>query len=696
MKLTEIFGINVFNRQVMKEKLPKDIYEKLLETIENGAVLDISIAETVAQAMKDWAIGKGATHYTHWFQPLSRGTAEKHDSFLSPESLKYGNAILKFTKNELVQAEPDASSFPSGGMRSTFEARGYTVWDPTSPVFIIENGSSKTLCIPSIFTSYNGDSLDKKTPLMRSIKVLDVSTRNLLKLIGKDTIRVYPTLGAEQEYFLIYKDYYSLRPDLRLTGRTLIGKESPRGQKLEDHYFGTIRPDVLDFMVELEMEAYKIGIPITTRHNEVAPAQFELAPIFEHVNIANDKNKILMEMMPRIARKHGFEVLLHEKPFKAINGSGKHNNWSLMTTEDKNLFSIGDCYDEQLQFLLFITIVLKGVYKRGELLRAAVATLGNDFRLGANEAPPGIISVFLGSTITDILDKISSGDHKGSMTEKKFVSLGLDHLPFVQIDNTDRNRTSPFAFTGNKFEFRAVGSSQSLGFPNAFINTIIAEAMDEVTVILKNNMNGDLPIAILDTIKEVYNEVRDIVFNGNNYTDAWVVEAKKRKLPNISTAYDALQVLTKKTHITLFEKYKVLTEKELEARYSIDMDHLSSLLEIEANTLIYMIDNGIIPAVLRYFKECGLFDENMKIEIIVSLRDELADLLSRMKIATDDLRTMLSKFQGMNNKEAAKFGSYEMRNKMEEVRRYCDALEGHIPEDIWPYPTYIDILHSVH
>lgn len=696
MKLTEIFGINVFNRQVMKEKLPKDIYEKLLETIENGAVLDISIAETVAQAMKDWAIGKGATHYTHWFQPLSRGTAEKHDSFLSPESLKYGNAILKFTKNELVQAEPDASSFPSGGMRSTFEARGYTVWDPTSPVFIIENGSSKTLCIPSIFTSYNGDSLDKKTPLMRSIKVLDVSTRNLLKLLGKDTIRVYPTLGAEQEYFLIYKDYYSLRPDLRLTGRTLIGKESPRGQKLEDHYFGTIRPDVLDFMVELEMEAYKIGIPITTRHNEVAPAQFELAPIFEHVNIANDKNKILMEMMPRIARKHGFEVLLHEKPFKAINGSGKHNNWSLMTTEDKNLFSIGDCYDEQLQFLLFITIVLKGVYKRGELLRAAVATLGNDFRLGANEAPPGIISVFLGSTITDILDKISSGDHKGSMTEKKFVSLGLDHLPFVQIDNTDRNRTSPFAFTGNKFEFRAVGSSQSLGFPNAFINTIIAEAMDEVTVILKNNMNGDLPIAILDTIKEVYNEVRDIVFNGNNYTDAWVVEAKKRKLPNISTAYDALQVLTKKTHITLFEKYKVLTEKELEARYSIDMDHLSSLLEIEANTLIYMIDNGIIPAVLRYFKECGLFDENMKIEIIVSLRDELADLLSRMKIATDDLRTMLSKFQGMNNKEAAKFGSYEMRNKMEEVRRYCDALEGHIPEDIWPYPTYIDILHSVH
>ena len=696
MKLTEIFGINVFNRQVMKSKLPREIYKNLIETIENGAVLDMSIAETVAQAMKDWAIDKGATHYTHWFQPLSRGTAEKHDSFLSPESLKYGNAILKFTKNQLIQAEPDASSFPSGGMRSTFEARGYTVWDPTSPVFIIENGSSKTLCIPSIFTSYNGDSLDKKTPLMRSIKALDISTRKLLKLLGEDTIRVYPTLGAEQEYFLIYKDYYSLRPDLRLTGRTLIGRESPRGQKLEDHYFGTIRPDVLKFMVELETEAYKIGIPITTRHNEVAPAQFELAPIFEHVNVANDKNKILMEMMPRIARKHGFEVLMHEKPFKAINGSGKHNNWSLMNTEGKNLFSIGDSYDEQLQFLLFITIVLKGIHKRGELLRAAVATPGNDFRLGANEAPPGIISVFLGSTITDILDKISSGDHKGSMTEKKFVSLGLEHLPFVQLDNTDRNRTSPFAFTGNKFEFRAVGSSQSLAFPNAFINTIVAEAMDEVTMVLNKNMNGDLPIAILDTIKEVYNDVRDIVYNGNNYSADWVVEAKRRKLPNISTAYDALQILTKKTHISLFEKYKVLTDKELEARYSIDMDHLSSLLEIEANTLLYMIDNGIIPAVLRYFNECGMYDDKMQIDVIITLRDELADLLSKMKIATDELRIMLSEFQRMNNKDAAQFGSYDVRDKMEEVRQYSDALEGHIPEDIWPYPTYIDILHSAH
>jgi glutamine synthetase len=696
MKLTEIFGINVFNRQVMKEKLPKEIYENLLETIENGAVLDITIAETVAQAMKEWAIDKGTTHYTHWFQPLSRGTAEKHDSFLSPESLKYGGAILKFTKNELIQAEPDASSFPSGGMRSTFEARGYTVWDPTSPVFIIENGDSKTLCIPSIFTSYNGDALDKKTPLMRSVRALDTSTRKLLKLLRTETIRVYPTLGAEQEYFLIYKDYYDLRPDLRLTGRTLIGRESPRGQKLEDHYFGTIRTDVLNFMVELEKEAFKIGIPITTRHNEVAPCQFELAPIYEHVNVANDKNKILMEMMPRIARKHGFEIILHEKPFKAINGSGKHNNWSLMTTEGRNLFDIGETYDEQLQFLLFITIVLKGVHKRGELLRAAVSTLGNDFRLGANEAPPGIISVFLGKTITEILERISTGDHKGKITENKFISLGLDQLPLVLRDNTDRNRTSPFAFTGNKFEFRAVGSSQSLGFPNAFINTIVAESMDEVAIILDRNLNGDLPNAILDTIKDVYNDVRDIVFNGNNYGEDWITEAEIRKLPNLATSYDALQVITKETHISLFEKYNVLTKKELGARYSIDMDHLSSLQEIEANTLIYMIDNGIIPAVLRYFSQSGLFDERLRIDTIVSIRDGLTSLFNKMKIATDELREMLVEFQGMNNKDAAKFGSYDMRNKMEEVREYSDALEGHIPEDVWPYPTYIDILHSVH
>ncbi len=694
MNLKEIYGINTFSRKVMKERLPKDVYDKLIQTIENGAVLDISIAGTVAQAIKEWTLEKGATHYTHWFQPLSRGTAEKHDSFLSPETLNNGEAIIKFTKNELIQAEPDASSFPSGGMRSTFEARGYTVWDPTSPVFIIENGVSKTLCIPSIFTSYTGDALDKKTPLLRSNKALNISTKKLLKLLGHETKRIHSTLGAEQEYFLIYKEYYQMRPDLRLTGRTLIGRESPRGQKLEDHYFGTIRTDVLDFMVDLEKEAYKISIPITTRHNEVAPSQFELAPIFENVNIANDKNKLLMEMMPRIARRHGFEVLLHEKPFKAVNGSGKHNNYSIMTSEGRNLFDIGNNYDEQLEFLLFVCVMLKGVYKRAELLRASVAIPGNDFRLGANEAPPGIISVFLGSTITDILDNIAKGDHGDAKTDDVFVSLGLDQLPHVKLDNSDRNRTSPFAFTGNKFEFRAVGSSQSLGFPNAFINTIMSEAMDEVSEILSKHLNGDKNLAILDTIKEIYPQIKPIVFNGNNYSEDWVNEAVKRGLPNISTAYDALQVLIKDENKQLFEKYNVLTSKELTARYTIDMDHLSSLLEIEANTLIYMINNGIIPSVLRYFNDSGLFNERMSIAVVDKLRDELIELFSNLKNSTDDLKDLLTQFQKMDDVHAAKFGTYELRSKMEEIRAYSDALEGHIPEDIWPYPTYIDILHS--
>lgn len=693
MNLKEIYGINTFSHKVMKERLPEEVYEKLIKTIEKGETLDISIGETVAQAMKDWAIERGATHYTHWFQPLSRGTAEKHDSFLSPDFMNDGEVMMKFTKEELIQAEPDASSFPSGGMRSTFEARGYTVWDPTSPVFIIENDKTSTLCIPSIFTSYNGDALDKKLPLLRSIRALNTSTLKLLDLLEIETNGVYPTLGAEQEYFLVLKDLFEARPDLLLTGRTLLGKESPRGQKLEDHYFGTIRTDVLNFMVDMEIEAYKIGIPIATRHNEVAPSQFELAPVYEHANIANDKNKLLMEMMPRIAHLHGFEVLFHEKPFKGVNGSGKHNNWSIMTQEGRNLFDVGNTFEEQLDFLLFVTIVLRAVYKRGELLRAAVATSGNDFRLGANEAPPGIMSVFLGKTITSILDNIASGKFEKSVTEDEFVNLGLSQLPMVKKHNSDRNRTSPFAFTGNKFEFRAVGSSQSLGFPNTFLNTIMVESIDEVTKILKDNMNGERNAAILETIKTVYSEVKDIIFNGNNYSEEWVEEAERRGLPNIKTTYDALQILTKKSIQEMMKKYDVLTEKELMARYSIDMDHLSSLIEIEANTLVYMIENGVYPAVLRYFKEAGMLNPT-DIEVINSIRDELVVLLEGLRSTTNDLKELISKLADMDDVKAAKFCTYEIRPKMIEVRNFSDKLEAYIPEDIWPYPTYIDLLHS--
>lgn len=693
MNLKEIYGINTFSHKVMKERLPEEVYEKLIKTIEKGETLDISIGETVAQAMKDWAIERGATHYTHWFQPLSRGTAEKHDSFLSPDFMNDGEVMMKFTKEELIQAEPDASSFPSGGMRSTFEARGYTVWDPTSPVFIIENDKTSTLCIPSIFTSYNGDALDKKMPLLRSIRALNTSTLKLLDLLEIETNGVYPTLGAEQEYFLVLKDLFEARPDLLLTGRTLLGKESPRGQKLEDHYFGTIRTDVLNFMVDMEIEAYKIGIPIATRHNEVAPSQFELAPVYEHANIANDKNKLLMEIMPRIAHLHGFEVLFHEKPFKGVNGSGKHNNWSIMTQEGRNLFDVGNTFEEQLDFLLFVTIVLRAVYKRGELLRAAVATSGNDFRLGANEAPPGIMSVFLGKTITSILDNIASGKFEKSVTEDEFVNLGLSQLPMVKKHNSDRNRTSPFAFTGNKFEFRAVGSSQSLGFPNTFLNTIMVESIDEVTKILKDNMNGERNAAILETIKTVYSEVKDIIFNGNNYSEEWVEEAERRGLPNIKTTYDALQILTKKSIQEMMKKYDVLTEKELMARYSIDMDHLSSLIEIEANTLVYMIENGVYPAVLRYFNEAGMLNPT-DIEVINSIRDELVVLLEGLRSTTNDLKELISKLADMDDVTAAKFCTYEIRPKMIEVRNFSDKLEAYIPEDIWPYPTYIDLLHS--
>ncbi|MDH5644958.1 MAG: glutamine synthetase III, partial [Candidatus Heimdallarchaeota archaeon] len=607
MKISEIFGMNTFNQGIMKEKLPKNVFEKLVNTMEIGEPLDINIADSVAHAMKEWALEQGATHYCHWFQPLSRGTAEKHDSFLSPESLKNGKVIERFNRSQLVQAEPDASSFPSGGMRTTFEARGYTAWDPTTPAFIIKRAGSSTLCIPSVFTSYNGDALDKKTPLLRSIKVLNETTKNILETLGSKTSGVYPTLGVEQEYFLIPKDMFEKRPDLKLTGRTLIGMESPKGQKLEDHYFGTIKDNVLEFMNVLETEAYKLGIPITTRHNEVAPCQFEFAPIFQNSNISNDQNRLLMEIMPGLARKYGFECLFHEKPFNWINGSGKHNNWSIMTYEGKNLLDPGTSFDEQLDFLIFIVIVLHGINKRSDLLRASIAPPGNDFRLGANEAPPGIISIFLGDTITSILDRISKGEFTEETSEEQYIKFGLNQLPDLVKDNTDRNRTSPFAFTGNKFEFRAVGSSQSVGFPNTFLNAIISESMDEVNKYLTKTLNSKEPIeAKLATIKYFYNKSKPIVFNGNNYGEDWVIEANSRGLVNKKNSYEALLALNDDKNLKFLDKIGILTQREMSARFSIDIHHLRRIIEIEANTLVYMVKSGVVPTLLRYIKEIGM------------------------------------------------------------------------------------------
>jgi glutamine synthetase len=694
MRISNIFGERIFNLSIMQEKLPANVFAKLQNTLARGENLDTSIAEDVAHAVKEWALENGVTHFAHWFQPLSRGTAEKHDSFLSPESMQaYGRVIERFSKNQLVQAEPDASSFPSGGMRSTFEARGYTAWDSSSPIFIIKGKKGATMFIPSVFISYTGDALDKKTPLLRSIKVLDKKTRELLKILGTETTGVYPTLGGEQEFFLIDRNYYLSRPDLMLTGRTLYGFESPKGQKLEDHYFGTIPNNVLEFMRELEKQCYKLGIPITTRHNEVAPRQFEIAPVFEQVNISNDHNQLLMEISKEIAHQFNLEILYHEKPFKGVNGSGKHNNWSISTKEGKNLLDPGETTEDQLQFMLFLAILVQAVYDHGELLRAAIAAPGNDFRLGANEAPPAVISVFLGSTITEILEKIAKGDYTdGDVLEKK-MEIDLNELPDLMIGNTDRNRTSPFAFTGNKFEFRAVGSSQSLGFPNTFLNTIVTDSINKTIEILKENLtkSEDRRVAILTTIGELYNRSKDIVFNGDNYSESWENEAQKRGLPNHKTSIEALMVLKKDSIKQLFTKYEVLRENELLARFNIEVDHLYKIIQIEANTLKFMLKSEIIPGVLTYLNDIS----GTTGDFVSKLRSQYEDYLGK---SDKELETLEELIGNLNNSESdeekAKIAVYKIRPQMEVLRSVTEWFEENTPSHYWPYPTYIDILHK--
>ncbi|MCK9430840.1 MAG: glutamine synthetase III, partial [Candidatus Omnitrophica bacterium] len=601
-KVSTYFGENTFKLETMQKHISKATFEAFKLWMSEGKTITLSQANEIADAMKNWAMSKGATYYTHWFQPMTGLTAEKHDSFIN--IIAPGKVIEKFSGNKLIQGEPDASSFPSGGIRATFEARGYTAWDPSSPAFIVESKLGKTLCIPSIFISYHGEALDKKLPLLRSEEALNKAAVGLLKLFGhKDVKKVFSTCGPEQEYFLIDKNYYNLRQDLVMAGRTLIGAPSSKGQQLEDQYFGTIKERVVNFMFEVAQEAYKLGIPLMTRHNEVAPHQYEFATIFEDSNLAADHNQLLMELMKKIALRHNLVCLLHEKPFAGINGSGKHLNWSLADDLGNNLLNPGETPEDNLQFLAVLAAVLRAVYLHGDLLRASVALAGNEHRLGANEAPPAIISVFLGEQLTQVLDMLEKGI-KAKVSKRDIIDLGIARLPKFNKDATDRNRTSPFAFTGAKFEFRAVGSSQNISTSIAVINAIIAESLDYVSAEIKKvtSTGKDFNSAVLKVISAIVKQTKNIRFEGNNYSEEWVKEAKKRGLPNISSTYESLEVLTKKENISLFEKYKVFSKEELLARYHIWIHMYNLTLEIEANTLNEMVNASVVPAGYKYEK----------------------------------------------------------------------------------------------
>ena len=703
MSVSDSFGVYTFDLKKMKKKLPSQIYAKMLITIHQGKNLDTSIAEPVAHAIKEWALHEGATHFSHWFQPMSRSAAEKHDTFLSSESFhsKDGGVMEEFSKVQLVQGEPDASSLPSGGIRSTFEARGYTVWDASSPVFIIKNETGATLFIPSIFLSYNGDALDTKTPLLRSIKALNKAINNLFSVLNLDETHFTPVLGWEQEFFLIDRKYYLNRPDLLISGRTLFGKESPKGQKLEDHYFGTIPKLVLAFMNDLEDACYKLGIPLATRHNEVAPRQYEIASIYQNANLAVDQNKLFMELMPKIAEKYGLVALLHEKPFQGVNGSGKHNNWSIQTSEGKNLFDPGKSFDDQLRFMLFLMATVNAIHKHSDLLRISIAVPGNDFRLGANEAPPAIMSVFIGDTITSILKKILNGNYDTWEALDNSMKIDLHQLPDLLIGNTDRNRTSPFAFTGDKFEFRAVGSSQTLAIPNVVLNTIFAESISNVTNKIKEKLKlkKNVNTAILATIKELYNECSSVIFNGDNYSEDWVQEAAKRGLPNLSNTFVALNNFVNKTNKELFEKHNVFSERELIARQNVEISHLQKIIQIEANTLLLIANSEILPVVVAHLskqkQEKTVLEGSENTGLLQKFLDRAEENLHSFLQAIENLSENISKLENeKDSMKKAKVAATETRQKIEDVRKPIDYFEGIIPKKSWPFPTYIDIFHK--
>lgn len=698
--VTEIFGENVFCDAVMAERLPKKVYVELKKTIDNGEELSPMIAEVVANEMKYWAMEKGATHYTHWFQPLSGVTAEKHDSFISaPKS--NGKVLMEFSGKELIKGEPDASSFPSGGLRATFEARGYTAWDCTSPAFIREDAAGATLCIPTAFCSYTGEALDKKTPLLRSMQAIEKQSLRILRLFGNNTSKhVIPSVGPEQEYFLIDRDKYLKRKDLIFSGRTLFGAMPPKGQELEDHYFGAIRERVGSFMKDVNRELWKLGVSAKTQHNEVAPAQHELAPIYAQANIAVDHNQITMETLKKVAERHGLTCLLHEKPFDGVNGSGKHNNWSITTDDGINLLDPGKTPHENIQFLFVLTAILKAVDTHADLLREAAACVGNDHRLGANEAPPAIISVFLGDQLEDVLSQLISTGEATSSIKRKLLKTGVGSLPDLLRDATDRNRTSPFAFTGNKFEFRMVGSSDSVASPNIVLNTIVAEAFEEAADILEKA--DDFDMAVHDLIKEYATEHQRIVFNGNGYSEEWVEEAEKRGLPNIKSMVEAIPSLVTDKAIALFGKHKVFTKEELESRAEIEYEGYEKAINIEARTMIDMAGKQIIPAVIRYTTQLANSINSVKAacdadtSVQVELLNETSSLLSDMKIALSKLEEVVAASEGKENSAAlAMYYKDTVIPVMKELREPADRLEMIVDKEIWPFPSYGDLIFEV-
>ena len=689
----ENFGINVFNDSVMRQRLPKETYKTLHKTIDEGRRLDPQVASVVANAMKDWALERGTTHYTHWFQPLNSVTAEKHDAFITP--VDGGRVIQEFSGKELVRGEADASSLPSGGLRSTFEARGYTAWDPTSYAFIKEH----VLCIPTAYCSYGGEALDKKTPLLRSMEALNKQAVRILKLFGRlDATRVTPTVGPEQEYFLIEKSLYDRRSDLIFAGRTLFGAPAPKGQELGDHFFGTIKSRVQAFMTELNEELWKVGVLAKTEHNETAPAQHEMAPIHSIVNVACDHNQLTMEIMKKVARRHGLHCLLSEKPFAGVNGSGKHNNWSMSTNTGYNLLEPGDSPHESAQFLLFLTSVIKAVDDYQDLLRASVASAGNDHRLGGCEAPPAVISIFLGDELTEILDALEAGSHYDGR-EKTDMTIGVHMLPKFPKDTTDRNRTSPFAFTGNKFEFRSLGSSDSISDANVVLNTIVAESLRQFADELEKA--EDFRSALHDLIVRTIHDHKRIIFNGNNYTDEWLKEAENRGLARLDSAVDALPCYTAEKNIRLFETHKVLSESELRSRRDIGLDSYAKIIAIEANTMIMMACRQILPAVLRFTGDMASASRNIReIGAECASGPELVATLSATvdRLSSDLLRlesVVRERPAGDDPLADARYMHDHVLPAMADLRKSADTLETLTDRSYWPFPTYDELLFSI-